>query len=265
MATRDNRGGMTLVELLTAIALISVLAALLLPAIQAARAAARRTDCQNHLRQIGVALQSYHTSHGAFPIGCTEWRPWGGRTQKQLAWSAYLLPHLGQQALHDQIDFDLPFDAPSNAEAEAAVMPVFLCPAAARGVMAGPAGRGPSHYGGIFGERIVSPNNPPKGVMIVDRAISIRQIDDGPAFTLIVAEDTHYPDGEWINGRNIFDQAYPVNSAPELENDIRSDHPGGALATTCNGAVRFLSEAMASEVLAAICTRAGDESVQGWP
>ncbi len=54
---------------------------------------------------------------------------------------------------------------------------------------------------------------------------------DGLSNTLIVAEDTGWPDGQWINGRNLFDQAYAINAAPRFENDIRSHHPGGAQAS----------------------------------
>jgi prepilin-type processing-associated H-X9-DG protein len=120
-------------------------------------------------------------------------------------------------------------------------------------------GRGPSDYGGIFGERISSPNNPPKGVMLYDVSIPLVLIRDGASHTLIVAEDSMWPDGQWINGRNIFDQAYAINAAPPVENDIRSQHPGGAHALLADGSARFFAESLELNVLAALCTRAGGE------
>ncbi len=120
-------------------------------------------------------------------------------------------------------------------------------------------GRGPCDYGGIFGERITSANNPPKGTMLYDRAISIHQVEDGTSHTLIVAEDSWFSDGQWINGRNIFDQAFAINVAPQWENDIRSEHHGGAYAARADGSVSFLSNSLALRVLAALCTRAGHE------
>jgi prepilin-type processing-associated H-X9-DG protein len=89
----------------------------------------------------------------------------------------------------------------------------------------------------------------------------LAEVTDGTSQTLILAEDTAWPDGQWINGRNIFDQAFAINAAPAFENDIRSDHPGGANGLLVDGAVRFLAESTDLDVLAAICTRAGGEPV----
>ena len=95
--------------------------------------------------------------------------------------------------------------------------------------------------------------------MIYDQGISMRQIQDGTSNTLIVAEDSQFADGQWINGRNVFDQAFAVNAAPSWENDIRSEHFGGALAARADGSVVFLADSLDLNLLAAFCTRAGHE------
>jgi prepilin-type N-terminal cleavage/methylation domain-containing protein/prepilin-type processing-associated H-X9-DG protein len=250
--------GFTLVELLVVIAVIGVLLAILLPAVQAAREAARRMTCANHLHQIGVGMHAHHESRGSFPPGGIEMvsRQWP--KGRQLAWSAFLLPYLEEQTLYDRIDFSKSYSSSENAEAAAQIVPTYVCPSVPRKSYLRK-GRGACDYGGIYGERIVSTNNPPRGAMIYDQAIRLRDIIDGASRTLMIAEDSESPDGQWINAANVFDVSGPINAAKE--NDIRAKHPRGANGLFVDGSVHFLVEELDKTVLAAICTRNGNEPV----
>ena len=93
----------TLVELLVVIAILGMLVALLLPAVQAAREAARRSQCSSNLHQIGIALQSYHGGQQTFPPGCTN------KGAQQLAWSLYLLPYLEEQNVRAMFNTSLAY------------------------------------------------------------------------------------------------------------------------------------------------------------
>lgn len=257
---RRCRQAFSLIELLVVIAIMVLLMALLLPAIQKVRAAADSMRCKNNLRQIGIACHHYHNDYGTFPPGGIEWRPFGNTTKRQLAWSAFILPYIEQDNLSKRLDLTQAYDAPANASAASQVVQIYLCPSSRR-MDNKVEGRGACDYGGIYGERIMSPNNPPKGAMIYDHAYRIADIRDGTTHTLMISEDCGFLDGQWINGRNIFDQAFAINRAPSFENDIRSDHPQGANGLFCDGSARFLPETMSLPVLAAICTRAGGESL----
>ena len=257
------RLGFTLVELLVVVAIVGVLIALLLPSLSAVRERSRRTRCEGNLHQIGVALQGYHEVRHAFPPGCVEWRPMGDTTQRQLAWSAFLLPHLGEDNTYALLDLSKAFDAAENADGAATAIAVYLCPSSPHSEPTFD-GRGRCDYGGIYGERISGPNEPPKGTMLFDQQVALAHITDGPSHTIIVSEDTGSPDGQWINGRNLFDQAFAINAAPAFENDIRSEHPGGAVALFADGNVHFLQEDLDLSTLGALCTRAGSEAVTGF-
>ncbi len=107
---KEHRRGFTLVELLVVIAIIGILIALLLPAVQAAREAARRSQCSNNLKQIGLALHNYHDANKTFPFSWMVYLPSGGLgmdTNAQV-WGTRILPYLEQSALYDQYDSRYP-------------------------------------------------------------------------------------------------------------------------------------------------------------
>ena len=109
-----NRNGFTLVELLVVIAIIGILIALLLPAVQAARESARRSQCVNNLKQIGVALQNYHDIHKHLPFGKGPSYP-GVPVYARWSQHALLLPMLEQQVLYSSLDFRFPPATPGMA------------------------------------------------------------------------------------------------------------------------------------------------------
>ena len=122
--SRKSLRAFTLVELLVVIAIIGILVALLLPAVQAAREAARRSQCSNNLKQIGLAMHNYHSAHGRLPYGASaifDHEPGG-------SWGAFILPYLEQQPAFDQFDFSVDMTHANNAEAIKTVVPVYLCP-----------------------------------------------------------------------------------------------------------------------------------------
>ena len=253
-----KRYAFTLVELLVVIAIIGILVGLLLPAIQAAREAARKASCKNNMRQMGIALHSYHDTHGVLPTGCIEWRGYSApRHFRQFAWSAFLLPFLEQQNLHAQIDFNVPFDAPENEPAAATRLSVYECPSAIPRDLI----RGQIDYGGLFGERIVDRRRVDDGLFLYDQKIAFADVRDGLSMTIAISEDVGGPDSEWINGRNVFVQAGGINDPNAWigDNEIRSLHTGGAMVLFADSHVDFLSESMDRNVLGGLITRDGGE------
>lgn len=121
---RDGRSAFTLVELLVVIAIIGVLVALLLPAVQAAREAARRMQCTNNLKQIGLALQNYENANKALPPGSGY-----GRTEKVPTWMVRLFPFFEQQGISTQYNFAEYANSPANSLlAKSVVIPMLICP-----------------------------------------------------------------------------------------------------------------------------------------
>jgi prepilin-type N-terminal cleavage/methylation domain-containing protein len=122
MRHSNSRGlaGFTLVELLVVIAIIGILVALLLPAIQAAREAARRSQCANNLKQLGLACHNYHDTRKALPPA--RYR------DKYSTWFAFIMPYMEQSNEYDLWDFDKPYTDPVNKRARTVFIPTYFCP-----------------------------------------------------------------------------------------------------------------------------------------
>ena len=268
-----RRPAFTLIELLVVIAIIGVLIALLLPAVQAAREAARRIQCTSNLKQIGLALHGYHDAHNTFPSG--GWIALFGQPATRnmnSGWSTSILPWLEQRPLFDSLNLSLPYDAPANSSATYTVLQVYLCPSEPRQTNWNryPGDKfvhADADYGGMYGPRgLSSPtqnNNPPLGPMIFNQAIGLFMITDGSSQTLQVGEAPEAINAMWCSGHNIFDQAYPINARPPTEygEELTSQHPGGVNALFADGSVHFLKNSTNTQVLAALCTRNGGEIV----
>ncbi|MBX9792402.1 MAG: DUF1559 domain-containing protein [Pirellulales bacterium] len=131
-----RRRAFTLVELLVVIAIIGVLISLLLPAVQAAREAARRAQCTNNLKQIGLAVANYEVSLGCYPSGYISSKnsaaadPETGDAPPGWGWLALLLPQIEQSSLYATLKMNLPCWDPANKVAVQTVIPTFLCPSA---------------------------------------------------------------------------------------------------------------------------------------
>lgn len=187
-----KRAGFTLVELLVVIAIIGILIAMLLPAVQAAREAARRMQCTNNLKQIGVAMQNYHGTYGSFPAGHIESGSSGPEYRHQLSWMALILPFFEQQGIADQIhfeDIDMANSAQNNAIFQrigAHSMPMYLCPS-------DPVGQvnpewGPTNYLGNQGTGCECRGSDCNGLFGHGTAMRIRDITDGTSNTIAVGE-----------------------------------------------------------------------------
>jgi prepilin-type N-terminal cleavage/methylation domain-containing protein len=191
--------GFTLIELLVVIAIISVLVALLLPAVQAAREAARRTQCRSNLKQIGIALHHYHDVWRTLPFGNID-APFAGDPTvpaAQYGWSPFtgILPFIEQQSLYKMLDLGLPEIGgpnqnygpfPQNLAAIAQVVPLYLCPSDSFRVVQ--SGWAPIDYVACAGTVIDADAGPQNGAFYSNSHTRFADITDGTSNTILVSE-----------------------------------------------------------------------------
>ena len=231
---RSRRRGFTLIELLVVIAIIAILIALLLPAVQQAREAARRTQCRNNLKQIGLALHNYHDQFQVFPpgTGLSSQSPDPGYTvdlttanrAAAYGWAAYILPQLDQSALYNQLNVSglelcLLMQQPALRPLAQTVIPAYRCPSdmapnlntsrAFTNAIFADTSVGTSSYAAVHGTRWshgvdwIQNLKDPYGMFWPASRIGVRDVTDGTSNTLMVGErNWDYLSAIWIGTRN---------------------------------------------------------------
>ena len=276
------RRAFTLIELLVVIAIIAVLIALLLPAVQQAREAARRTQCKNSLKQIGLGLHNYHDVTLTLPPGAIQ--AFGGNNQNEATWISMILPYIDQAPLYNRANFSSWFGrvtAPGNPSYEivSPAIPMMLCPSDRdvelslgvyrRGNYAANTGIGPLRS-------VADPRDPTRisGPFTMNSRTRMADFTDGTSNTVVVSEllkvpgndfrgVMHYPEGPLYQHDRTPNTGIPdefraslcvsVPRAPcvgtySAYNDraivlaARSQHIGGVQVLMGDGAVRFVSE-----------------------
>jgi prepilin-type N-terminal cleavage/methylation domain-containing protein len=290
-----TKAAFTLVELLVVIAVIGVLISLLLPAVQAAREAARRTSCFNNLKQIGLALHMYHDSLRTLPSGWIALDPASGLPlpdgEPGWAWGAMVLPFLEQANISDRlINYGLPITDPVHQTARTTVLKIYRCPSdPGDDLFDLPSEADPStilarlatsNYVGCFGHGEVEfcEHQPPgticrgSGTFFHMVGVRFADIRDGLSQTFLVGErSSRYGYSTWLGVVSGAKEAMErvVGVADHLPNtkgihldDFSSQHPAGANFLLGDGSVRLINERMDLRVFQAMGTRAGGEAVE---
>lgn len=290
-----RRSAFTLVELLTTMAIIGILVALLLPAVQWARAAARLTSCRNNLKQIGLAIHAYQLFQEFYPPSSTtfvENGVWSANaTSYPLhSWASLILPELEQTNLRGLVNYNVSSLDAANRTAAAVQVPVFRCPSYTgprfsqepRYVQLSP-DYATRNYVALGATTIDSLWKAPDGVIYHQARLGPKDLTDGLSHTLLIAE-TREPDAAvWIDGSTasisalIYDPNSPTFSDPIVSLNYTpyypsggqgidclwgpsSEHVGGATHLLADGSVRYLQDTVDVMVYTALTTRAGAEA-----
>ena len=244
MPSHRKRLAFSLVELLVVIAIIGILVGLLLPAVQAAREAARRASCQNNLKQLGLALHNYETTHRILPPGYIH--KYGlassgaqAANHAGLAWGAMLLPQLEQSNLYFQLDSTIPIWDPQNLAARETHLNVFLCPtdpfSADEFVIRNASSNPIEQYAAASYAANWGPASPTinlddtpersQGVFFRNSKMRVASIVDGLSNTFAIGERTNGPiptSGPSTGGHSVFETAW--TAAVRDVDDLPDDH-----------------------------------------
>lgn len=253
MDRASRRHGFTLIELLVVITLIALLLALLLPAVQQAREAARRNQCRHNLKQIGLALNSYHESCQTLPMG----RERSAIDGQGRCFSAYaqLLPYLDATALYRQINWNgNPDDPAANGRALSQTLKVLLCPTDSAAILQSNVVGGSVVHSAVHNYPLctgttfpVSPRNPGNvpvtGVFYENSSTRLRDVRDGTSSTVCISETVHSEPGgptTWdgvssTNGFVLTQGNDNATNGPELVDYAAQCHSAGLLLQQTRG------------------------------
>ena len=258
----------TLVELLVVIAIIGILVALLLPAVQAAREAARRLQCTNDLTQLALAVQNYEMAFRVYPPGTiNESGPIVNKPEGyHHNWIEQLLPYMEQTAVYRHIDFNVSVYHENNAEIRKTRISILTCPS--DGGAYGNTDRDvPSSYAGLHHDVDAPIDVENHGIFFLNSAVQHEDVQDGTSNTIYIGEKVILRDQElgWMSGTRWTLRNTGVPISQFLQNRRRSDgsqmdiqeaeaaanvvvggyssyHPGGANFAFGDGHVQFISQ-----------------------
>jgi hypothetical protein len=237
---------------------VAIGTALLLPAIQQARQAARRSQSKNNLKQLALALHNYHEVNKGFPAGThpnEKLKP-----EKRLSWLASILPYADQGPLFKRVDFEESWDDDANEFAANIRIPTFMNP----GRPVNPKGPGETHYVGIAGLGKDAPmlpaNHKRAGVFAINRKTRIRDMIDGTSNTMMVSEASGKL-GPWIAGGE--STIRPLTKKPYINgpDGIGGPYNGGVHVGLGDGSVRFISENIDPTIFERLSTMADGQVV----
>jgi prepilin-type N-terminal cleavage/methylation domain-containing protein len=274
-----KRRAFSLIELLVVIAIISILIVLLLPAVMSATEAARRTQCRNHLHNIGLALQSYHGSHQCFPPGWLASRVDGFVYPGYSSWLMAILPEIEEGSLFNSINMVQPAWAPDNATVVDRRIELYLCPSDPTNVgqfrmnwLGTDLTLAYSNYVGNLGRDFImdyydyGTGLQPDGVLYRRSNIAMRDITDGSSMTLLAGERVNNDPlcrPMWAFGATSVVTADSSHGISEGEHEyfwgFSSRHPMGAHFVMCDGSAGFISRKIDLGVFMNLSTRNGSE------
>jgi prepilin-type N-terminal cleavage/methylation domain-containing protein/prepilin-type processing-associated H-X9-DG protein len=261
MSPGRSRSAFTIIEVLVVISIIAVLVALLLPAVQQAREAARRVKCRNNLTQLGLALRTYESAHGCLPPGSVDTNGPVANDGKgyQFGWIVQVLPHLEQASLFSVFDFSVSVYDPRNAkfarDVRTVQLPVLICPSKNQ--------QYPGDYAGCHHDVEAPIDVDNHGVLFLNSSIRHEDIPDGVSHTLFVGEHVGTTHGlAWATGTSetLRNTGTPINGwtrqtpggalpipPPERGKSLpvggfSSQHSGGANFVFGDGSTHFINQ-----------------------